>query len=260
MIRQVGSQLWADVRWRAGWRVQSHWALSVSRLIDPSDEVTKVGSLDVCVRALEEIAPAMHAPDHLVVALHGLGRTRHSMRRIDRALSTSSMTVARLDYPSTRDTIERHADRLATLLEHAPVPRRLSFVTHSLGGLIVRQVLAREGAWRSSVHRVVMLAPPNQGASLAHTLDTKALRAVMGPSFAQIADGFPTSLPVPEVPTAIIAGRIGNTATDGLVTIEETKLTGMAEHHVVPAIHTFVMNHPSAIDHAARFLAAPNAS
>ena len=99
-----------------------------------------------------------------------------------------------------------------------------------------------------------MLAPPNQGASLARSLDTAVLRAVMGPSFVQLVEGIATNLPVPDVPISIFAGRVGNTQTDGLVTIEETKLEGMAEHHVVPSIHTFVMNHPAVIARAVSFL------
>ena len=43
---------------------------------------------------------------------------------------------------------------------------------------------------------------------------------------------------------------------DGIVTVEETKLAGMAEHVVVDAIHTFVMDHPEARAAALRFLSA----
>jgi hypothetical protein len=61
---------------------------------------------------------------------------------------------------------------------------------------------------------------------------------------------------VPDAPISIFAGQIGNTRGDGLVTIEETKLQGMAEHRVVPSIHTFVMDHPAAIERAVSFLGA----
>lgn len=101
-----------------------------------------------------------------------------------------------------------------------------------------------------------MLAPPNQGAALARTLDSAVLRTAMGPSFAQLVEGVASTLPIPDAPISIFAGRVGNTHTDGLVTIEETKLEGMAEHHVVPSIHTFVMNHPAVIERAASFLGA----
>lgn len=255
MIQGAGTQLWADVRWRDRWRIQSHSKLPVSRLLDPSGEVRLRGSLIDCERALDRLCPAATKPEHLVVLLHGLGRTRYSMRRLDRALA-AGVTTARLDYPSTRGTIEEHAKVIGTLLDHVPTPTKLSFVTHSLGGLIVRDLLGREASWRSSVHKILMLAPPNQGAALARSLDTVVLRAVMGPSFGQLVEGIATELPVPVEPTSIFAGRVGNTQTDGLVTIDETKLEGMAEHHVVPSIHTFVMNHPAVIARAVTFLGA----
>jgi len=176
------------------------------------------------------------------------------MRRIDRALSHAGVTTARLDYPSTRRTIQEHAQAVAALLDRVPTPTKLSFVTHSLGGLVVRELLGGDASWRPSVYKILMLAPPNQGAALARALDTAALRAVMGPSFGQLVEGIATSLPVPDEPTSIFAGRIGNTQTDGLVAIEETKLEGMAEHHVVPSIHTFVMNHPAVIARAVSLL------
>jgi len=256
MIQGAGTQLWADVRWRDGWRIQSHSELPVSRLLDPSGEVRRRGSLIDCERALDRLQPALKESEHLVVLLHGLGRTRYSMRRIDQALAGAGMSTARLDYPSTRRTIQDHAETVATLLDNVPTPIRLSFVTHSLGGLIIRQLLERDASWRPSVRGILMLAPPNQGAALARSLDTPVLRAVMGPSFVQLVEGIATSLPVPDVPTSIFAGRVGNSRTDGLVTVEETKLAGMAEHHVVPSIHTFVMNHPAAIERAVSFLGA----
>jgi pimeloyl-ACP methyl ester carboxylesterase len=255
MIQGAGTQLWADVRWRDQWRIQSHSERPVSRLLYPSGEVRLRGSLIECERALDRLCAEAKKPDHLVVLLHGLGRTRYSMRLLDRALA-AGVTTARLDYPSTRKTIEAHAQTVSMLLDRVPTPIKLSFVTHSLGGLIVRELLGRDASWRSSVHKILMLAPPNQGAVLARSLDSAVLRAIMGPSFGQLVDGIATELPVPPEPTSIFAGRVGNTQTDGLVTVEETKLEGMAEHHVVPSIHTFVMNHPAVIARAVTFLGA----
>ncbi|MEM7137563.1 MAG: alpha/beta hydrolase [Myxococcota bacterium] len=258
MIPHSGGQLWADVRWRNGWRVQTHSELPLNRLLDPSDRTHKHGSLEACEEALSKLAPATPPSDHLVVLLHGLGRTRRSMRKVDRALAGAGLTTARLDYPSARDTIDNHAHRIGQLLDNLSTPNRLSFVTHSLGGLIVRKLLERDASWRSNVYRIVMFAPPNQGASMARTLDNAALRLVMGPSFKQIVDGIPRSLPVPDAPTSIVAGEIGSTRTDGLVTVAETKLDAMAAHHVVPSLHTFVMNHPEAITRTVSFLASPD--
>ena len=81
------------------------------------------------------------------------------------------------------------------------------------------------------------------------------MRGILGPSYGQIAEGFAATLPVPEVPVAIFAGDAAGVPGDGLVTVDETRLEGASEHHIVPAIHTFVMNHPSVIRGAVSFLA-----
>jgi hypothetical protein len=81
----------------------------------------------------------------------------------------------------------------------------------------------------------------------------------LGPAYGQIAEGYAESLPVPDVPVAIFAGDAAGLAGDGLLTVDETRLGGLGEHHVVPAVHTFVMNEPFVIQRAVSFLAgAPN--
>lgn len=255
MIEPPGTQLWADTRWRDGWRVQCRWDAGANRLLNPAGRIVCRGSLTACEGALEDAQPASAPADHLIVLLHGLGRTRRSLARMDGALVRAGFTTARLDYPSTRRPIEDHAATVADLLDHVPTPRKLSFVSHSLGGLIIRRLLDYEAPWRSAVERIVMVAPPNQGASLAASLDKgSVMRAILGPSYGQIAQGFATTLPVPDVPVAIFAGDVAGLPGDGLVTVDETRLEGMSEHHVVPAIHTFVMNHPAVIRRAVSFL------
>ena len=257
MIEPAGTQLWADIRWRDGWRVQRRFDGAAARLLAPNGRVALRGPESECERALEHRAPASAAVGHLAVLLHGLGRTRRSLARMDRALRRAGFTTARLDYPSTRLPIERHAAGVAELLDHIPTPAAISFATHSLGGLIVRQLLTYDAPWRSAVSRVVMIAPPNQGASLAHRLDKGGvLRGILGPCYGQIADGFAATLPPPDVPIAVFAGDAPGVPGDGLVTVEETRLPEMAEHHVVPAVHTFVMNHPAVIRGAVSFLSA----
>lgn len=195
--------------------------------------------------------------DHLVVLLHGLGRTPRSLARMDRALKSAGFTTLRIGYPSMRQPIEQHAGFVAKRLGEIPIPNRLSFVTHSLGGLIVRQLFTLDAAWRPIISRIVMLAPPNRGASLASALDRGGVvRGIMGPSYAQIAEGYADTLPVPDVPFAIFAGDAPGVPGDGLLTVEETRLDGAAEHHVVPAIHTFIMNHPAVIRGTTAFLSA----
>lgn len=258
MIEPLGTQLWADIRWQDGWRVQRRWNDEFARLLDPRGRVVHYGRPAECDRILQKLAPTPCRPGHLVVLLHGLGRTRRSLRRLDGALRDAGFVTARLDYPSTRCSIEEHASVVADLLDRIPTPARLSFVGHSLGALIIRRLLAHDRPWRAFAARLVMLAPPNQGASLAASLQKQGLfRSLLGPSFVQIAEGHSIELPIPDFPTAIFAGNALGARGDGLVKVGETRLAGMAEHHVVRAIHTFIMDHPDVVEGAVSFLGRP---
>jgi hypothetical protein len=100
-----------------------------------------------------------------------------------------------------------------------------------------------------------MMAPPNRGASLAATLDRgNVIRGILGPPYGQIAGGFATTLPLPDVPVAIFAGEVAGLGGDGLVTVDETRLEGASEHHIVPVIHTLLMDHPAVIRGTTSFL------
>lgn len=251
-----GAQLWADRRWRAGWRLQQHVLTGHHRLLDPFDRRHVAGSLAACEAVLNRQRLPRTAR-RVVVVLHGLGRTRRSMLGMAEALEHAGHSPVRLDYPSTRRGLDAHVAQVLEVIEHLAGAEEIDFVTHSLGGIVVRGLLASE-AWprRLSPRRLVMLAPPNRGAALARLLDERApllFRAVMGPSGSEVAAGL--RLPAPSIPFVVVAGsqrggRGINPAIegddDGVVGVEETKLEGMARHVVVDALHTFVMDHPDA--------------
>jgi len=145
----------------------------------------------------------------------------------------------------------------------APViaPEPYAIVGHSLGNIITRNAYRRLPAGFS---RFVMLAPPNQSPLLARALKENPLfRLLTGDPGQKLADPeFYSSLPTPEVPTLILAGDGGprfhwlpfsGAASDGVVALEETKLHDLP-HRVVPALHTFIMNHPQAVRTISHFI------
>lgn len=128
---------------------------------------------DVAVNLL----PAVDAPDlrpaddgkrRVVFLQHGMWRTRYSLGRLERTLRQNGYEVVNTGYPSTEDTIEAHAQRLRDVVERhlgdAP-DAEVSFVGHSMGGLVIQEYLRRADA--RAPHACVYLATPHRGAILA---------------------------------------------------------------------------------------------
>jgi len=259
-----GTQFWADLRYRDGWRVQEHVMSGHHRLLDPKNRSHLYAPLQECITYLGELELEASPPD-VVVLLHGLGRNRNSLSKLGDRLELAGHRAIRLDYPSTQRSLDAHVEQILQVLEHLEGARRVSFVTHSLGGIVARGVLASP-YWpeRIATGRVVMVAPPNQGASLARMFRNampRLFQATTGPAGLAIADGVPYA--EPSVPVMVIAGRPRNGAglnpllngeDDGVVLVEETKLSSMTEHLTVNEIHTTIMNHPQAEAAALRFL------
>jgi triacylglycerol lipase len=174
----------------------------------------------------------------LVFLVHGMGRTPLSMFLLGRRLQRAGYRVASFGYLSTTGTVAdlgaALARRVEALAGEAP---RVHFVGHSLGNIIVRWMLAHDRPARAG--RVVMLAPPNQGAAAADRW-ARWVGWVMPPihDLTTLPDSTVRTLPPPEdVDVGIIAGL-----RDGKVRVQETQLEGARDYAVVPGFHTFIMN------------------
>ncbi|HEX5010585.1 MAG TPA: alpha/beta fold hydrolase [Planctomycetota bacterium] len=182
-------------------------------------------------------APAV-PPRDLVVLVHGMGRTPLSMRPLARVLEQQGYDVLNWDYSSTGPTVAELGTQLAAAVRERPrAPgARVHFVTHSLGGIVVRAALASDPP--PDVGRVVMLAPPNQGARAADAAQPWVGWWLKPLSELGTGDGSTArTLPVPPgVEIGVIAGGF-----DGKVSVEETHLAGETDHVVVPGTHSFLM-------------------
>ncbi len=263
-----GTQLWTDVAYDAGWKVQRHAWTGHARLLDPEGVRRAWGAEDACCRRLEQERPLVdgtRAP--LVILLHGLARSHRSLGALEARLSAEGYEVLAFEYASTRADIEGHAAHLATLLERHMPAREVHFVTHSLGGLVLRALLADASApWRE-VHRLgraVTLAAPHGGAHIAaEALEWDLPGWLLGPALHQLGDGRAAALPAPSLPFATVAGVRGSRGgwnpwvpgdDDGLVAESEAHLVGEAaalQHRVV---HSFIMSDPEVLDWVVAFL------
>ena len=212
-------------------------------------------------------SPALAAD--CVVLLHGLARTAMSMNPMQRALIDEGFETANIDYASRDDTIEVLAE--IVIPEGLEACRskgsvgHIHFVTHSLGGILLRQYLSMHPI--PDLGRVVMLGPPNQGSVAVDELrNVPGFDWLNGPAGLQLGKG-QDSVPLKLGPATFELGVIAGNRTidpitssvlenpdDGRVSVEDTKLDGMADFIVVEHSHAFMMRMRRPIDLTIRFL------
>ena len=79
-----GKQFWADELLFHNWRIQRNALTGHCRLLDESDRRVAWGTFPECREKLEQIKQDENLPDmkgEVVLVLHGLGRSRVSMKK-----------------------------------------------------------------------------------------------------------------------------------------------------------------------------------
>jgi len=185
-----------------------------------------------------------------------------------RLLAASGYRVSRLTYPSTRYPIEelvQHylAREVASQLGNGI--RKLHFVTHSMGGILVRQLLSTFVP--DELGQVVMLAPPNRGSELVDKLGSNPLFGFLnGPAGRQLGtheDSLPNRLGPVNYPVGVIAGNRSINpflsmlipgVNDGKVSVERTRVEGMKDFIELPLAHPTIMRSSETIEQTRHFL------
>lgn len=201
-----------------------------------------------------------------VVLLHGLARTSVSMNPVGDALVEEGYKVINVGYPSTDYTIEELSPVFVRRgVEACKEYDRIHFVTHSMGGILVRYFMKNFEKPRGLGH-VVMMAPPNKGSELVNALGgVPGYSWWNGPSGSQLsvdADSVPNTLGPVDFSLGVIAGNrktaiLSNFITgpnDGKVSVESSKVSGMSDHVTVYVSHTFIMRKWGVKQHIISFL------
>lgn len=227
----------------------------------PFDQLVNAGPVEV-VEALRLPADGKR---RVVVLQHGLWRSSAALLRLQRTLQAHGYEVHNLDYPSTMARVEDHAARLREGVEAAfasgPVDE-LSFVGHSLGGLVIQEYLRSPRARQPAA--CVYIATPHRGAILCDLRKHWFLfRLAMGKAAAlQLSPGDPLHerpLPCTERSGAIV-GDVGdgNAAIpgrdDGTVGVAEAALPGALATVTLPFGHTRIVWRPETATQVLTFL------
>ena len=203
-----------------------------------------------------------------VVLLHGLLRSSNSMQKMKERLVNENYIVVNIDYPSRKHKIKQ----LAEIAVEDGIKKcrssscdKINFVTHSLGGILVRKYLKDNTV--SELHRVVMLGPPNQGSEVVDTLkNVPGFEFINGPAGMQLGtkkSDLPKSLGPVDFEVGVIAGTksinfILSTflpnPNDGKVSVKGSKVEGMTDFVSIPTTHPFMMKNQEVINQVVYFL------
>ena len=193
-----------------------------------------------------------------VVLIHGLGRSAGSMEEMQEALVQEGYQTVNLGYSSTKKDIETivEEDYPPGILQcMAFKPETIHFVTHSLGGIILRKAFS--SGKPENLGRVVMLSPPNKGSKLVDKIkDWRLFQWMMGPAGQQLVtgtDSITSQLGKADFDLGIITGNrhaffdslfafMIPGVDDGKVSVENAKLEGMNDFLVTNDSHPFIMN------------------
>ncbi|MGH8221610.1 MAG: esterase/lipase family protein [Woeseiaceae bacterium] len=225
----------------------------------------RLGALALCCASLQVQAAG---ESECVILLHGLARSADSMQDMADALTADGYRVANVSYPSRELPIEELAPLAVEsgLRDCGENRHEYHFVTHSLGGILVRHYYATRSV--EDVGRVVMLGPPNQGSRVADAMrDVPGFDWLNGPAGSQLGKGLdsvPLALDPPDFEFAVIAGTRSidplssaflDNPDDGRVSVKDTRLEGMRDFRAVPVSHAFIMRDGDVIRLVKRFLA-----
>jgi len=203
-----------------------------------------------------------------VILLHGLIRSSASFNKMAADFRSEGYHIVNVDYPSRQFSIEELASKYIgdaideCLLQGSEV---IHFVTHSMGGILVRYYLSKNTL--NELGHVVMLGPPNQGSELVDKLGgLPGFSMIHGPAGIQLGtsrESVPAKLGKVDYPVGVIAGNrsinmflsmIIPGEDDGKVSVERTRLTGMTDFLVVPHTHPMMMRSNEVITQVKCFL------
>lgn len=191
------------------------------------------------------VSSATDSRSEIVVLVHGLYMHGIAMLPLWHWMRGCGFDARRFSYPSLTRSVPENANRLARFLRELE-SSTVHFLCHSLGGLVVRTMLAQSSWQRPG--RVLTLGTPHLGCHVAKRLGAnRALAWTVGKSLRHGLDGdvppWPKNREVATIAgnRPIGAGRmVGGLAkpNDGVVAVAETDLGPSYSRVILPEAHS----------------------
>lgn len=196
-----------------------------------------------------------------VILLHGLWMNSLAMIYLSMSLDQAGYRATSLDYHSMRGTL---ADHVATLAESVVGndADTVHLVAHSLGGIVALNYI--QATPDARIGRVVLLGSPVGGSQAARSFaEWPGGEVMLGRSI-----DIWRSSDRPELDGRVPVGAIAGSSpfglgslfmdvpepNDGVVTVAETRLPGLADHIILPVSHSGMLVSSEVASQAVAFL------
>lgn len=211
--------------------------------------------LFIILFSLSAYANAKSSEKEPLVTIHGFMGAGWNMYYISNSLDNKHLSVKHWEYPSREKKITEHAEELVVYLQKLALKnpgKPIHFLTHSMGGLILRAAINLPSCpSEAMIGKVVQLAPPNQGAVWGRLLGEFSLPNYFGGDqsghelmnehdFEHLGQ-FPETMDV-----LVVAGNFSinpwiEEDSDGTVAVSETYLTTPHQHVIIPVGHKSIL-------------------
>lgn len=173
-----------------------------------------------------------------VYLVHGYGGLGIELKEIQKVIEKDGFVSEIYTYPSLLKDVDSVGHKLFYKIQKENFDT-VSFVTHSLGSLVVRSIYEHLDSLTSFpfIHRIVMIAPPNNGSPVADFFaQFPFIKHIIGPNINNITTNPLTGAgkyPIPTCEVGLIAGSYGRKRgfnifvkgdNDGVLLPEQTKM------------------------------------
>ncbi len=210
--------------------------------------------------------PIYHGGEESVIVIHGFARRARSMNQLADKIHKAGYEVRNVDYDSINQSLDNIKEdifrKFDQYISENP-DKKIHFVGHSLGGLLIRAYL--DQAKVDNLGSVILMGTPNSGTQLVNEYEDKWYFSWLGPVISELGvdnSQFLKALKPLYYTVGVIAGSKPYTRfatslkdpNDGMVTVESAKLEGMSDFIVIDVNHARMKRDPRVIEQVIYFL------